>query len=379
MYRVLLSLSHPLMICAVLNTERPVKSIPLSISEVHTPQPSPFHKRPSADNDDIIPISTSVPIEIRTPDQSSDKHKPIALTPSNGSVKSLDKPVPPPKPSTLRRTKTPEGSPAKTPRRTPDLERSVEPNKPPFKVVRVVSDGKVRGGSGSSYTLPLKPVRRRSNEQPKTSDGAEKSVSTENVSTPKESSTAPPKPARRSIKHSGVTTELRKQSQESKNDNDNEVGIKPAKPKEVTAKPKEVSAKPHESSAKTQEASSKPLDGTAAPKPKQGSPAEQRPPPKPSRNYKSVRILPQPPASTKPAKPVKPVSAETTNGNVKPSEVLKRNRSPVSVSNDQSKSADKGPIARERQLPKPRDKVDTPKKPSPPKPARKSIKLKTVE
>ena len=306
---------------------RSFKRSPLS-SQSHTPQHTPPEQR-------TMPVlASSVPTESShfssgscTPDI------PMVRTRSSGSAKSLDKPPPPPKPSTLTRKPKPTG-------------KTSPKGAAPQMVTTVNADNPSKNNKGSSTSLEAANA--------KTNDEAM-------------SKAGPPKPMRKSIKREGVTEKVRKELE----DKSSRAGNVPPSPKEEKVVP-----------TKTDDTSL--LKGLSDNHTPSGTPSVTPPPPKPSRNYKSVKILTRPP--DKPALSVKPVVEKNTDGgeNIKPSELLRRSHSPAADSPDHTPSLSQsaGNSQEDGPPPKTRKTVYSSKKPSPPskpsKPPRKSIKLKTA-
>ncbi len=295
---------------------RSFKRSPLS-SQSHSPQNTPPEQR-------AMPVlASSVPTESRLSNGSPDI--PIVRTRSSGSAKSLDKPPPPPKPSTLTRKPKPTSS---------------EGAAPQMVSTAVNAGNQSKNDEGSS--TPSEAANVKTNDQAVSKVG-------------------PPKPMRKSIKRGGVTEQVRKELED----------------KSLTSRAGNVPPSSNEEKIVPTK--------TDDPSLSQGSsdshtPSVTPPPPKPSRNYKSIKILTRPP--DKPALSdnplVKNITDVASGENIKPSELLRRSRSPATESPDHTPSLSQGSgnSQEDRPLPKTRTSAKKPSLPS--KPPRKSIKLKTA-
>ena len=327
-------------------------------SKITNDNSSPAHQSdlPSPSPPQVVissaPAETTFLSSGSVPKNSLENHTtPMVRTGSASSARSVEssgsftKPPPPPKPSTLTRKSTP------VIRSSQEEGVSSPPSKTP------------RTNSGDFSTKPAPPP---------------KPVKVKDEPVDQSPIKAPTKPARKSVKRGGVTeqrTQVLKDSDLIPSDN------------QTVTKDNGSSLSNHQGSPNHVKSASGPSQGSSKNTiPTHGSPKldskdQPAPPPKPSRNYKSIKILSPPPEKSAPP-PAASRDQPSSNETVKPSELFRRSHSPMSESPSHTPSLSQGSGGSqdERPVPKPRTSSDSnPDKSHPPsKPPRKSIKLKSA-
>ena len=299
----------------------------------------------------------------------------MVRTGSANSAKSIEssgsftKPPPPPKPATLTRRGT--------------------PGKGSTKEERVSSTSRTSKGSPEDHSKPVPPpkpvkLKDKPSSQSVTKAPAKPARNYKNIKilSPPPDKPAPPTVTSRDQKDSGGTEQRKEELKNSDAAPPSDQTVNKengSSPSNDTPSPDHTQSTPVSSQGSSN--SSTPTLTSAKPENSSRDQPVSTPPPKPSRNYKTIKILSPPPEKSAPPTTTSKDQSSNSESVVKPSELFRRSHSPMTESPSHTPSLSQGSEGSqdERPAPAPRSRSleSNPEKPHPPsKPPRKSVKLK---